>query len=751
MRVLKRDGGTEPVSFDKITERLESLSDALPGVDTTRVAAAVCSSVHDMISTKQLDALTANVAYALATEHPDYDGLATRILVSDLQKSTSANLAETYAKMAHLLKPEFTEAVTKNAEVYQAAVDYGRDFEFDYFGFKTMEKMYLTRVDGVVVERPQHMFMRVAIALWGDVDPAKVLQTYDYLSTKKFIHASPTLFNAGFKYQNLASCYLLGVGDSVDGIFGALTKCAKISKHGGGIGMHVTDVRGKGAEIKGTNGVSDGLVPMLRVANGVASYINQGGRRKGSIAVYIEPHHPDILAVLDLKKNSGDEHLRARDLFYAVWVSDLFMERVESGGDWSLFDPTTAPGLSDVHGNAYSDLYTLYESSGLATKTLKAQDVWFAILRSQIETGTPYILYKDAVNAKTNQANLGTIKSSNLCTEIMEYTSDKEVAVCVLGSLSLPAFVDVSRKHFDFAALRAATDALARNLDRVIDVMEYPVPEAAYSSKTHRPIGIGVQGLQDVFFALQLPFECEGARELNKLIFEHIYYAAISASVDLAWTSGPYATFEGSPASQGKLQYHLWGVTPASTGELPWKSLEAAVATYGLRNSLSIAPMPTATTSQLLGNVESFEAVTSNLYSRRTLAGEFVVLNKWLARDLLARGLWTPSLKNAIIAADGSVSGIAGIPEDVKAVYKTVWEISQKTVIDMAADRGAYVCQSQSMNLYIADPSFKKLSSMHFYGWKRGLKTGVYYLRSKPASRATQVTISAQECIACSG
>lgn len=722
MRVLKRSGAMEAVSFDKITERLQSLAAGLDGVDTTRVAAQVCSAVHDLITTRELDHLTASTAYALATEHVNYDTLAARILVSDLQKSTSASLLETFRAMRELLSDSFMEAVENNIATWEGALDYAKDFAYDYFGFKTMEKMYLTRVDGVIVERPQHMFMRVAIALWGHL-PEKALETYRALSDQLFIHASPTLFNAGFKHQNLASCYLIGMEDSVDGIFGALHKCARISKFGGGIGMHVTGVRGKGAHIKGTNGTSDGLVPMLRVTNTVAEYINQGGRRKGSIAVYIEPHHPDIMAVLDLKRNAGDEHMRARDLFYALWCSDLFMERVEAGGDWSLFDPTTAPGLADVFGEAYKELYTRYEAEGLAVKTLKAQDVWFAFLRSQIETGTPYLLHKDAVNLKSNQCNLGVIKSSNLCCEIMEYTSEDEVAVCVLGSVSLPAFVDASKRVFDFAALRRAVDILARNLDRVIDVMEYPVEEAARSSLAHRPIGIGVQGLQDVFFALGLPFESDAAKELNRLIFEHMYFAAISASVDLAWEHGPYSTFEGSPASKGKLQYHLWEVTPHSAGELAWQSLEVAVATYGLRNSLSIAPMPTATTSQLLGNIESFEAVTSNLYSRRTLAGEFVVLNKWLARELLALGLWTPALKDAIIAADGSVQSLPGIPDNIKKVYKTVWEIPQKTVIDMAADRGPYVCQSMSMNLYVAEPSYKKLSSMHFYGWKKGLKT----------------------------
>ena len=1095
MHVTKRDGRAEPVEFDKITQRLVHLRDMEPrlreaDVDVTRVAASVCSSVHDGIATARLDELAADVAVGLSTENLGYGTLAARTLVSNLQKNTSDSVVDTYESMAGLLGPGFMEVVRGHGQELQAMVRYERDYDFDFFGFKTMEKMYLTRVEGVVVERPQHMWLRVAVALWGDtvegVQMQRVRETYEFLSTRRFTHASPTLFNAGLKRQQLASCFLGGVeDDSIDGIFDALTKCARISKYGGGIGLHVSGVRSKGSHIRGTNGESDGLVPMLRVANAVASYVNQGGRRKGSIAVYIEPHHPDILDVLALKRNGGDEHLRARDLFYAVWVSDLFMRRVEASGTWSLFDPATCPGLERAWGAEYEALYERYEVEGLATRTLPAQDLWFEILRSQIETGTPYILYKDAANAKSNQQNLGTIRCSNLCvsgdtriltatgyhpiaglvgrrvevwngerfsetivaqtgvaqklvtvaldngtelrctpyhkfyvetgsrpsetsravtiqaselqtgdrlikydlptlvsgksdrdpreaytrgffsaagyvdvvaktakisvsdadkkaaldlragytsktdchyratytlgaaagvekfevpinsspadklrwlegyvdgdgsvihddgienlqaasvskeflhdiqlmlqtlgvsstvalareagradmdggskmydtktlwrisigsrglralagmgfapsrvrvttdggreahhdtyrytrvigvtdhgeigdtfcfneplrhagvfegvltgqcSEIIEFTSADEVAVCNLGSLSLPAFLADDGATFDFQALMAATRVLARNLDRVIDITYYPIPEAETSNMRHRPVGVGVQGLQDVFFALKMPFESPEAAELNRRIFEAVYFAAIDTSCELAREHGvgAYSTFEGSPASQGRLQFDLWGVTP-SDPQHDWGRLKADIAAHGLRNSLSVAPMPTASTANIFGNVESTEPVTSNIYSRRTLAGEFAVVNKHLVRDLAARGLWSRSMKDAILARDGSVQGIASIPEDVQRLYKTAWELSMKAVIDMAADRGAYVCQSQSLNLFVAEPTFKKLSSMHFYAWKKGLKTGCYYLRTKPAARAVQVTVAPAECVACSG
>jgi ribonucleoside-diphosphate reductase alpha subunit len=757
MKVLKRSGALEPVQMDKVAARLAALADGL-AVDIDRVAVAACAAMYDGIPTTRLDQLAADTAYALSTEHPDYGALAARVLVSDLHKRTPASALDAYEDMEGLLSPEFLDdARALGRAALDELTDHARDYEFDYFGVRTLEKMYLTRVRGAVVERPQHAWLRIAIALWG-TQLDRVRETYACLSAKQFTHASPTIFNAGMKHQQLASCFLLGVDDSVDDIFAALAKCARVSKHGGGIGMHVSGVRGRGARIRGTNGQSDGLVPMLRVANAVADYINQGGRRRGSIAVYIEPHHPDVFDVLDLKKNSGDEHLRARDLFYAVWLSDLFMRRVEAGGEWSLFDPDACPGLADAWGDDYAVLYERYEAEGRATRTVPAQDVWFAILRAQIETGVPYVLFKDAVNAKSNQQNLGTIKCSNLCCEICEFTSPDEVAVCTLGSLSLPAFVrrqaGTGQVHYDFEALHAATKVLARNLDRVIDITFYPVPEAERSNTRHRPIGIGVQGLQDAFFELRLPFDSPAARELNARIFETMYHASLEASAELAAGAGCYSTYAGSPASRGLLQPDLWGVTPPDWGgggwAPDWPRLRDLVARHGLRNSLSVAPMPTASTSQLLGNCECFEPQTSNLYSRRTLAGEFAVLNVRLVKDLLARGLWTTELKNRIVAADGSLADLAEVPPDLKDLYKTAWDLSQKTLIDLAADRGAYVCQSQSMNLFVAEPTFARLSSMHFYSWKRGLKTGIYYLRTKPASRAAQVTVPA-ECLACSG
>lgn len=752
MKVLKRHGGLEPVQMDKVAARLAALADGL-AVDIDRVAVAACAAMYDGIPTTRLDQLAADTAYALSTEHPDYGVLAARVLVSDLHKRTEPSAVAAFERMAGLLSPEFMAVARAYGATLDGLLQHDRDYDFDYFGFRTLEKMYLTRVDGQVVERPQHTWLRVALALWG-LDIERVRETYECLSKKRFTHASPTIFNAGMRHQQLASCFLLGVEDSVDDIFAALAKCARVSKHGGGIGMHVSGVRGRGAHIRGTNGASDGLVPMLRVTNAVADYINQGGRRRGSIAVYIEPWHPDVFDVLDLKKNSGDEHLRARDLFYAVWVPDLFMRRVEAGGEWSLFDPDACPGLATTWGAEFEALYAKYESEGRAARRLPAQDLWFAILRSQIETGVPYLLFKDAVNGKSNQQNLGTIRCSNLCCEICEYTSPDEVAVCTLGSLSLPAFV--ADGAFDFQALHAATKVLARNLNRVIDITYYPVPEAANSNVRHRPIGVGVQGLQDAFFELRLPFDSEGARELNRKIFETMYHAALETSAELAAEHGAYSSYAGSPASEGRLQPDLWGARAAGEGwpaegwRPNWGRLRALVALHGLRNSLSIAPMPTASTSQLLGNCECFEPQTSNLYSRRTLAGEFAVLNVRLVRDLLARGLWTTELKNRIVGADGSLAGLAGVPDDLKDLYKTAWELSQKTLIDLAADRGPYVCQSQSMNLFVAEPTFARLSSMHFYSWKRGLKTGCYYLRTKPASRAAQVTVPA-ECIACSG
>lgn len=1081
MQVTKRDGRKEVVHFDKITRRLANLkAEPVPlDVDVTRVAAKVCAAVHDDITTVRLDELAADIAAGLSTEHPDYADLAGRILVSNHQKNTTPDLVDTYRRLRGIVSDEFLDTVERSADVYRDMLDFSRDFSFDFFGFKTLEKLYLARAgDGAVVERPQHMWLRVAVALWGP-DTERVKETYDKLSTGAFTHASPTLFNAGMKRQQLASCFLLGVeDDSIEGIFDAITKCAKISKFGGGIGLHVSGVRSKGAAIRGTNGQSDGLVPMLRVVNSVASWVNQSGKRKGSIAVYLEPHHPDILDVLALKRNGGDDHLRARDLFYAMFVSDLFMQRVEADEQWSLFDPSACPGLADVWGDEYAALYERYEAEGLATRTVRAQDVWFEILRSQIETGTPYLVYKDAANAKSNQQNLGTIKTSNLCvagdtriltsegyrpisgcagrtvkvwnghefsdatvmqtgadqklltvtfdngsvvrctpyhkfyvetasrpgnasrpqtiraadlqrghrlvkvelptimggatdrtpeeaytagffcadgyvdswhgknkisvsrddkrraleqravfvskydyrdrttfaidaaiapkftvptnsspsdklrwlegymdgdgsvlhndgienlqaasiskeflvdvqlmlqtlgvastvtmalcagvselpdgkgglaeymtkdlwriqigsrglqklvsmgfspsrvkitggrdrhhdthrftrvvsvedhgdvedtycfneplrhtgmfegvpagncSEILEYTSPDEVAMCNLGSLCLPTFV--MDDAFDFAGLMAATRVLARNLDRVIDVTFYPMEEARRSNLRHRPVGIGVQGLQDVFFKLRMPFDSPEAAALNRRIFEAVYFAAVSESCALAKEQGPYSTFQGSPASQGRLQFDLWDVTPDAA--MSWETLKEDIRTWGLRNSLSVAPMPTASTAAIYGNVEATEPITSNMFGRRTLAGEFAVVNKHLVRDLMTLGLWDVDMKNQVLARDGSVQSIPAVPDDLKKLYKTAWELSMKTLIDMAADRGAFVCQTQSMNLFVAEPTFKKLSSMHFYAWKKGLKTGMYYLRTKPAARAVPVTL-APDCIACS-
>ena len=768
MRVVKRTGEMEPVAFDKIQTRLRKLCEdprlpELRRVDVARVVAQVCSSVHDGMTTVRLDELTAEIAQAMVTEHPEYGQLASRVLVSNLQKATAEDPLGAFRAMQDVLDPAFLEAAEAHADELRGMVDYARDYAFDFFGFKTMERMYLARVGDRVVERPQHMFLRVALGLWhrgggeggeggGEgADLARVRETYDCLSRQLFTHASPTLFNAGMRHAQLASCFLTGVEeDSLDAIFAAVTKCAHISKFGGGIGLHVSGVRGRGARIGGTNGQSDGLVPMLRMFDVLTQYVNQGGRRKGSIAVYLEPHHPDVMDVLAMKRNSGEEHLRARDLFYALWVPDLFMERVVAGGTWSLMDPAACPGLCEVWGAEYRELYERYEREGRAARTLPAREVWAAVLRSQAETGGPYLCFKDAANAKSNQQHLGTIKCSNLCSEVVEYTAPDEVAVCTLGSLSLPAFVRDGT--FDFAALAAATRVLARNLDRVIDVNFYPVEEARTSNVRHRPLGIGVQGLQDVFFEPRLPYESAEAAALNRAIFEAIYFAACEASCQLAREVGPHPSYPGSPASRGLLQPDLWGATPSDAWD--WAGLRASVAAHGLRNSLLVAPMPTASTAQLLGNTEAFEPITSNIYSRRTLAGEFVVVNARLVRDLVERGLWTREVKDAIVAAGGSVQRVQGVPDDLKALYKTAWEMSMRALIDLAADRGPFVCQSQSLNLFKAQPTDAELTSMHVHAWRRGLKTGVYYLRTLPAARAVQITVdpaTAAACLACSG
>lgn len=756
MTVIKRDGSSEAVSFDKIMTRIGRLcwpENAKPShsgrvqngleVDISRIVASICSSVVDNITTVQLDDLTADKAASMVTNHPDYGILAARISISNLHKQTSDSVSDTYARMSSMLSDEFMQIVHDNEHAFQSLVNYDRDYDFDYFGFSTMKRLYLTKVDGKVVERPQHTYLRVAIALWGG-DIEKVKETYDALSRRKFTHASPTLFNAGFKNANLASCFLVHVDDSLSNIFKSLGDVAQLSKFGGGIGLHMSDIRGRGSRIQGTNGESDGIVPMLKVYDTTSAYANQGGRRKGSFAVYLEPHHPDIMDFLLLRRNQGEETQRARNLFYAMWLNDLFMKRVETDAAWSLFDPKECPGLTDAFGKEYEELYARYETEGRAKKIVKARDVWNAMIVTQIETGMPYVLNKDSVNAKNMQSNAGTIKGSNLCAEIVEYTSTDEAAVCVIGSIVLQNYV--KNGVYDFEDLRKHVKTLAKNLDRSIDVMSYAIPEARTSNLRRRPIGVGVQGLQDVFFKLRLPFDSDAARNLNREIFEHIYFAAVEASCELADEHGPHPTFEGSPASRGVMQYHLWGTEPVT--HLDWKGLEERVK-KGVRNSLTTALMPTASTAQICGSVEAMEPITSNLYSRRTLAGEFPVVNNYLVRDLIARGTWSEAMKNQIIANGGSIQRVIGIHPELKAIYKTAWELSMKTVIDLAADRGPFVDQTQSMNLFVAAPSMKSLTSMLFYAWKKGLKTLQYYLRSKPAANAIAVTIG-EECIACS-
>ncbi|AGE54419.1 ribonucleotide reductase large subunit [Paramecium bursaria Chlorella virus IL-5-2s1] len=757
MVVLKRDGSKENISFDKILQRIQRLcwpidskpvykgSRAMTGlsVDVSKIVASVCASIVDGISTVQLDELTADKSASMTTEHPDYGILAARISVSNLQKQTHDKITDAYAEIAHLLSDDFKENIEKHADEYQSFIDYDRDYDFDYFGFKTMERLYLTKVNNKIVERPQHVYLRVAIGLWGS-DIARVKETYDALSCRKFTHASPTLFNAGFKKAQLASCFLVTVEDSLGDIYKVLGDCAQLSKHGGGLGINISEIRGRGSRINGTNGESDGIVPMLKVFDTTSAYANQGGRRKGSFAIYLEPHHPDVMDFLLMKRNQGEESLRARNLFYAVWLNDLFMKRVETDAQWSLFDPSECPGLTDAFGDEYAELYERYEAEGKAKNVVKARDVWNTMVTTIIETGQPYVSNKDAVNKKNMQMNAGTIRGSNLCNEIVEYTSKEETAVCVIGSVVLKNYV--KNDKFDFDDLRKNVKILAKNLDRSIDVMSYPIKEAETSNKLRRPIGVGVQGLQDVFFKLKLPFDSSEARDLNREIFEHIYYAAVEASIELAEIHGPYPTFEGSPASKGILQYHLWDVTPKSN--LDWRGLEERVK-KGVRNSLVTALMPTASTAQICGSIEAFEPITSNLYSRRTLAGEFPVVNSYLVRELIERGTWSESMKNQIIANGGSIQKVIGIHPSVKAVYKTAWDLSMKSVIDMATDRGAFVDQTQSMNLFLAAPSLKNVTSMLFYGWKSGLKTLQYYLRSKPSSSAIAVTID-NDCLVCS-
>jgi len=754
MEVIKRNGRKEAVSFDKITARVKKLCYGLDAnyINHLEIAKKVIQGLYDGVSTTDLDNLAAETAATMATNHPEYAVLAARISVSNLHKNTKKSFAETMEILydyidpktndkAGLISEEIIQIVRDNRDKLDSAIIYDRDYSFDYFGFKTLERSYLLRVNGKIVERPQHLLMRAALGIHStDLDSA--IETYNLMSEKWFIHATPTLFNASTPKPQLSSCFLLSMKeDSITGIFDTLTRCAKISQSAGGIGLSIHNVRAKGSYIKGTGGTSNGIIPMLKVFNDTARYVDQGGgKRKGAFAIYLEPWHADIHDFLELKKNHGKEEMRARDLFYAIWISDLFMLRVEQDVEWSLFCPNECPGLADVYGGEFEALYHKYEQEGKARKTIKARDLWFSILESQIETGTPYVLYKDAANNKSNQKNLGTIKSSNLCTEIMEYTSPDEVAVCNLASISLGRFVNEETKEFDFQKLYEITRIITKNLNKVIDVNYYPVIEAKNSNMRHRPIGIGVQGLADAFLLMRHAFDSEEAKQLNKDIFETIYFAALTESHALAVKDGPYQTFEGSPASKGILQYDMWDVTPSTRWE--WTALKENIIKDGIRNSLLVAPMPTASTSQILGNNECFEPYTANFYTRRTLSGEYIVVNKHLLKDLIGMGLWNEDMKERLMASNGSVQEIDEIPQDIKNLYKTVYEISQKVIIDMSADRGAYICQSQSLNLFVENPNFGKLSSMHFYGWKKGLKTGMYYLRSKAAVDPIKFTLS---------
>ncbi len=752
MEVVKRTGKREDVSFDKITARIKKLVYGLNPhyIDPIEIAKKVIQGLYDGVTTTELDNLAAETAATMAVAHPDYALLAARISVSNLHKNTDKSFSRTMKALYNYIDPKTNEKagligeetykiIWKNRDQLDSAIIYDRDYSFDFFGFKTLERSYLLRMNGKVVERPQHMLMRAAVGIHGE-DIEAAIETYNLMSEKWFIHATPTLFNAGTPKPQLSSCFLLSVtDDSISGIFETLSRCAKISQSAGGIGLSIHNVRAKGSYIKGTGGTSNGIIPMLKVYNDTARYVDQGGgKRKGAFAIYLEPWHADIFEFLDLKKNHGKEEMRARDLFYAMWIPDLFMERVKADGEWSLFCPNEASGLFDCYGGEFEALYHRYEQEGRARKVVKAQELWFAILESQIETGTPYILYKDAANRKSNQKNLGTIRSSNLCTEIMEYTSKDEVAVCNLASISLGKFVKEDGTY-DFEKLYHISRVVTRNLNKVIDVNYYPIPEARNSNMRHRPVGIGVQGLADAFILMRHPFDSPEAAKLNRDIFETIYYAALTESCALAEKDGPYESYEGSPASQGELQYDLWGVTPSDRWD--WKALKAQIKKHGLRNSLLVAPMPTASTSQILGNNECFEPYTSNIYSRRTLSGEYIVVNKHLLKDLIGLGLWTDEMKHRLMASNGSVQEIDGIPDDLKALYKTTWELSQKAIIDMAADRGAFICQSQSMNLFVENPNYGKLSSMHFYAWQKGLKTGMYYLRSKAATDPIKFTV----------
>jgi ribonucleoside-diphosphate reductase alpha chain len=751
MYVVKRDGRKEAVKFDKITARVIKMCYGLdPMVSPEAVAMKVIEGLYDGVSTTDLDNLAAEVAAAKTTEHPDYALLASRIAVSNLHKETKKTFSDVMTDLyeyldpktgqsAALLSEEVYQIVVNNREALDSSIIYDRDFRYDYFGFKTLTRSYLMKLEGKIAERPQHMLMRVSLGIHKE-DIKSAIATYNLMSEGWFTHATPTLFNSGTPKPQMSSCFLLTMKeDSIPGIYDTLKSCAQISQSAGGIGLSIHNVRATGSYIKGTNGTSNGIVPMLRVFNDTARYVDQGGgKRKGSFAIYLEPWHADVFDFLDLKKNHGKEEQRARDLFFALWIPDLFMKRVKNNETWTLMCPHECPGLSDTHSEEFEALYTKYEAEGKGRKTINAQDLWFKILESQIETGTPYMLYKDAANAKSNQQNLGVIKSSNLCTEIIEYTAPDEVAVCNLASLALPKYV-TEQGVFDHDKLFEVTYQATLNLNKIIDENYYPVEEAKNSNLRHRPIGLGVQGLADAFILLGLPFESEEARALNREIFETIYFASMSASKDLAIKEGPYSTFEGSPVSKGIFQFDMWGVTPSNRWE--WDLLKEEVKKHGVRNSLLLAPMPTASTAQILGNNECFEPYTSNIYTRRVLSGEFIIVNKHLLKDLVKEGLWNMEMRQKIMAANGSVQNIPEIPARLKELYKTAWEISQKAIIDQAADRGAFICQSQSLNIFMEQANFGKLTSMHFYGWEKGLKTGMYYLRTKAATDAIKFTI----------
>ncbi|RAR49831.1 ribonucleoside-diphosphate reductase subunit alpha [Flavobacterium lacus] len=754
MYVVKRDGHKEPVMFDKITDRIKKLCYGLNDlVDSVKVAMRVIEGLYDGVTTSELDNLAAETAASMTIAHPDYAQLAARIAVSNLHKNTKKSFSETMSDMYHYVNPrtgqkspllsdEVYETIMANAEELDSMIIYNRDFNYDYFGFKTLERSYLLKINGKIVERPQHMLMRVSVGIHlNDIEAVK--ETYELMSKKFFTHATPTLFNAGTPKPQMSSCFLLTMkDDSIDGIYDTLKQTAKISQSAGGIGLSIHNVRATGSYIRGTNGTSNGIVPMLRVFNDTARYVDQGGgKRKGSFAIYLETWHADIFEFLDLKKNTGKEEMRARDLFFAMWTSDLFMKRVQDDASWTLMCPNECPGLCDVYGDEFEALYHKYEAAGKGRKTVRARELWEKILESQIETGTPYMLYKDAANRKSNQKNLGTIRSSNLCTEILEYTAPDEVAVCNLASISLPMFIENGK--FDHQKLYDVTKRVTRNLNRVIDRNYYPVPEAENSNMRHRPIGLGVQGLADAFILLRLPFTSDEAKQMNQDIFETLYFAAVTASMEMAKEEGPYSTFKGSPISQGEFQYNLWGLKDSDlSGKWDWESLRKEVMEHGVRNSLLVAPMPTASTSQILGNNEAFEPYTSNIYTRRVLSGEFIVVNKHLLEDLVKLGLWNDTLKQEIMRHNGSVQNIEGIPQDIKELYKTVWEMSMKDIIDMSRQRGYFIDQSQSLNLFMEGATYAKLTSMHFYAWQSGLKTGMYYLRTKSAVDAIKFTLN---------